>query len=145
MVFSALLVFGLLILLDLAVAPDDAKIVLWAFVTLFLLSSAMGRLVAVIGMMSDSWARAFPILLRPFFWISGIFYTAIELPKSILASLWYNPLFHVTEAVRSGYFASYNSPIGLTVYPVVCAAVMFLLSLALEPQITRQGRERFRL
>jgi len=79
------------------------------------------------------------------FWLSGIFYTATELPGAVQDILWYSPLLHVTEAVREGYFLGYQSPVSNLWYPVCVAGIFFLISLPIEGAITRNRLARRRL
>ena len=112
--------------------------------TVWLLGTGVGRLIAAIGLFSDGFARAVPLMLRPLFWISGIFYTAQELPGAAQAALWYNPLLHVTESMREAFFASYGSPIASLWYPTAFACACFLIAHPIErrAEIRRTGRHR---
>ena len=139
------LIFGFLLLVGFADPPAGPQAVILSLLLLFFLFSSIGRLIAVIGLMSDSVARFYPIALRPFFWISGVFYTATELPRSVQELLWWNPLFHVTEGLREGYFQSYVSPVFMPIYPLVCACLIFLLSLTLEKFVLQNIQQRYRL
>jgi len=66
---------------------------LWGLSLACGLGIALGRLAAVLSVISDSSMRLIPILLRPFFWLSGIFFIAAEVPTWALDWLWFNPLF----------------------------------------------------
>lgn len=142
---TATLVFGLLWAFGYALPPSDPQLVIFSLFLLFALFSSLGRLIAVTGLMSDTIARSYPIALRPFFWISGVFYTATELPKALQDLLWWNPLFHITEALREGYFASYNSPVFEPTYVILCASVIFLCALSLEHFLLRHTQQRYRI
>lgn len=111
----------------------------------WLLAVGVGRLIAVVGLVSDSFARFVPILLRPVFWMSGIFYTATELPTAIQNALWYSPLLHITEITREGYFLGYESSVAAVWYPVLIAAVFYVLSVPIEAYVTRNRSTRYRL
>jgi len=45
-----------------------------------------------------------PLLGRPLFFTSGIFFTAEMIPSEIRQYLLYNPLLHMIEIVRSAFF-----------------------------------------
>ena len=142
---TALIVFGFITIGFQADLPFDVAQVVLGLVTAWLLGAGVGRFVAVVGMYSDSFARAVPIILRPMFWLSGIFYTATELPGAVRDILWYSPLLHTTEAVREGYFLGYASPISNLWYPCCVAAVFFLISIPIEGAITSKRLARRRL
>jgi len=142
---TACVVFGFITLVYGANFPVNLAQVVLGLSTAWFLGVGVGRFVAVVGMFSDSFARAVPIILRPMFWLSGIFYTATELPAAVRDILWYSPLLHTTEAVREGYFLGYASPISNLLYPTCIAASFFLISIPIEHAITRSRRARRRL
>ncbi len=142
---SALVIFGTTTLVFDAPLPNNAPAVALGFVIAWCLASGLGRCVAVLGILSDSIARLVPILLRPLFWISGIFYTATELPILVQNLLWYSPLLHVTEVIREGYFASYTSPVANIWVPLAFASVFYLMSIPFEHLVLRRQHLRFKL
>lgn len=70
--------------------------------------------------------KAVPVVLRPMFLISAVFYTANELPYSLLSIFSWNPLLHVNEIVREGMFEGYHSFYLEPFYPLVFSATLFL-------------------
>lgn len=142
---TAVIVFTLLSVVFSIAAPNRVDAVIIALMTGWFLAAGIGRFIAVIGMASDSFARFVPIMLRPIFWISGIFYTATELPSSVQAALWYSPTFHVTELLREGYFIGYTSPISDMYYPLTIGALFFILSFPIERLIILNRLSRARL
>ena len=98
----------------------------------WLLGVSFGRLVAVLSRISKIVARSVPIILRPMFWLSGIFYTANELPEFIVNFLSFNPLLHTIELMRSGAFSGYESRMSNILVPVVYILVFYILSDALS-------------
>ena len=142
---SALIIFGVTTLVFDAPLPDNAPLVALGFAIAWCLASGLGRCVAVLGLLSDSFARLVPILLRPLFWISGIFYTATELPIVVQNLLWFSPLLHVTEVIREGYFASYTSPLANVWVPLAFASAFYLLSIPFEHLTLRRSDLRFKL
>jgi len=142
---TALLVFGAVTIAFRADLPADVAQVILGLCVAWLLGVGVGRFVAVVGLYSDSFARAVPIILRPMFWLSGIFYTATELPGVVQQVLWFSPLLHITETVREGYFLGYASPISDLWYPCLIAAGFFLISIPIEQAITQHRLARRRL
>ena len=112
--------------------PGDPMGVVAALALGWALGLAVGRLAAVAAAISDFAQRLVPILLRPFFWISGIFFVAAELPPEIAQYLWWNPLLHVVELLRSAYFGNFDSQIADPIVPVVAIFVCYLSSRMLE-------------
>lgn len=50
-----------------------------------------------------------PIVLRPMFFISGLFFTANDLPPGLRDALLYNPVLQAVELVRDGWFREYQA------------------------------------
>ncbi len=145
MFVTAILIFGLITLLFEAPLPSDPAGVLLALALAWALGAGFGRLAAVLVLVSDSFSRAVPIILRPLFWLSGIFYTASELPGAAQNLLWYSPTFHIVELLREGYFRDYASPISSVWYPLFVALGLALISVPLERRIMARRASRYRL
>lgn len=76
------------------------------------------------------------VFLRILFFASGKFFVADSLPPALRDWLWYNPLLHITEWVRSSFFSSFESRFYDWTYPVKFALVVLFLGLASE-RVTR--------
>jgi capsular polysaccharide transport system permease protein len=142
---SMLLVFGLVTLVFDAPLPTNPGRVLTGALGAWMLGVGLGRLVAVLGLMSDTFARSVPILLRPAFWLSGIFFTAAELPGSLQQILWWSPLLHVSELVREGYFLGYRSTIADAGMVTISALIPYALSFPVEAILVRNRMSRYRI
>jgi ABC-type polysaccharide/polyol phosphate export permease len=73
------------------------------------LGVSIGHLAAAFMEVSDVILRVIPVILRPMFWISGIFYVGNELPDYIMQVLQYNPMLQAIEIMRDGTFMNYSS------------------------------------
>jgi len=145
LIVTVVLIFSLIMIFFDGGAPANTLGVINGFFLAWAIGVGFGRFVAVLGQWSDTFARAVPLVLRPLFWISGIFYTATELPSSAIEVLWYNPLFHVIELVREGFFLGYESQISSAWYPASFALVFYLFSLVLERYVVDTRRARHRI
>lgn len=72
------------------------------------------------------------ILLRPSYFLSGVFFTPNELRGDILAVFGWNPLLHAVEIARDGMLFHYQSRITDPIYVVVCIVVMLCAALAVR-------------
>ncbi|MCO8146831.1 ABC transporter permease [Rhodovulum tesquicola] len=138
-------IFGAVILIFGAEPPANPAKVVLGMGGAWMLGVGLGRLIAILGLMSDAVSRAVPILLRPTFWISGIFYTANELTGTVRDILWWSPLFHATEILREGYFLGFSSPISDPRMVLVAALIPYVLSFPAEILLLRRGLSRYRL
>lgn len=132
LLMSAVLIFGGITILFGAKLPASVPEVLFGLSLIWLLAYGVGRFVAFGAQISDTFARLVPLFLRPFFWLSGIFYIADEMPSWAQDILWFSPFIHVTELLRQGYFIGFTSRFADAWYPVAVAASFFLASILLE-------------
>ena len=141
---TSLVIYGGIVILFDAVLPSDLLGVYIAMMLAWLLGVSLGSLFSVIGKVSDSFSRSVNIILRPLFWISGVFYTGTELPGPAQDIFWWNPLFHCIELLREGYFLGYKSPIADPLYPAYFSLLCLLIAALLEKWVTasKSGRHR---
>lgn len=110
--------FGCLIALDLASFPATIEQNILAFLATALLGLGMGTTNAVIISFWATWAQVEKVLTRPLFFISGIFYVPSLLPPEAIEFLKWNPVLHLVEWFREGYYPNYNSLILNKLYPI---------------------------
>jgi capsular polysaccharide transport system permease protein len=80
-------------------------------------------------------------LMRPLFWISGLFFAPAMVPEYAQKYLLLNPLVHILEIVRTGWFPHYQSaPVSIT-YPLEWIVILLFIGLTLE----RIARRRIQL
>lgn len=137
-VYSALLLANYLIIGTIEV--DDPATVLVGFTMAWALGASFGHMASQFSEISESTIRIVPIILRPMFWISGIFFVANELPISILNYLKYNPLLQSIEIVRSGTYESYSSNVIDILIPL--SFIVGLNVVAIMAKVYQEGRGR---
>lgn len=128
-----------LIALNLAPFPAHPEHVILAFLAAFLLGLGFGTLNAVIASLWDTWTQIEKILTRPLFFVSGIFYVPSQLPPQAREVLQWNPVLHLVEWFRHGFYPNYNSTLLDVWYPVGVGAGMLVVGLAGE-RLFRQAR-----
>jgi capsular polysaccharide transport system permease protein len=69
--------------------------------------------------------------------LSGFFFCIVMVPVAYWPYLTWNPLLHVTEMVRDGWFESYTSPIASPMFVLECTIGMLLLGLSVERYMRR--------
>jgi capsular polysaccharide transport system permease protein len=118
-----------LILFGLAQWPTHPEHLILAFLATALLGLGFGTLNAVIISLWDTWAQIEKVLTRPLFFISAIFYVPSQLPPQAREVLQWNPVLHLVEWFRHGFYPNYNSMLLDVWYPVGIGAGMLLLGL----------------
>jgi capsular polysaccharide transport system permease protein len=88
---------------------DNLLHVLLGFMLASLLGAALGIFFSSLSVYSNMVDRIVPLMMRPLFFISGLFFTANELPAQVREILVWNPVLHVVELVRDGWFNTYHA------------------------------------
>ncbi len=88
---------------------DSLLAVMTGLLLASLLGAALGLFFCALGVYNKLVDRLVPLLMRPLFFISGLFFTANELPAHARDILLWNPILHCVELVRDGWFDSYHA------------------------------------
>ncbi|WP_321504593.1 ABC transporter permease [Breoghania sp.] len=79
------------------------------FVFLGIMGFNVGIVNAVIFSYFKTWEHLWSVLTRPLFILSGIFYTIETMPKAAQDILYWNPILHCIEWIRSGLYGEFTS------------------------------------
>ncbi len=124
--------YGALYALGLADRPRHPGQLLGAFLAVMALGFGFGTLNAVIVSLWESWAQIEKILTRPLIFISGVFYVPSNLPPRATEILQWNPIIHLVEWMREGFYPHYDSRILAPEYPLFLAMILILAGLGGE-------------
>ncbi len=117
---------------------DEPLLVISGMVLAGLLGTVFGLVFCGLGQYSNLADRARGPLIRPFFWVSGIFFTASQLPEAAQNVLKYNPVVHPIEMVRAGWFESYDADFADPGYVMMFILIVGFIGLALERTVRRR-------
>jgi capsular polysaccharide transport system permease protein len=117
---------------------DSALMVVAGFALASLLGTTLGLVFCSLSQYSNAVDRARGPLLRPFFWISGIFFAANQLPTTAQDLLAYNPLLTAVELVRTGWYPTYASEHAHVRYSLMCVLTLAFIGLTLERAVRRR-------
>jgi capsular polysaccharide transport system permease protein len=120
---------------------DNLLAVMSGLLLTSLLGAAVGLFFNALSVYTKLIDRIVPLLLRPLFFISGLFFTANELPEQARNLLLWNPVLHCVELVRDGWFTSYHAEHLNLPYVVLWILVFAYAGLVLE----RMARQRLEL
>lgn len=110
--------------------------ILWDFPALILglaMTASLGIGVGVINcylfIEVPVWERAWSILTRPLFLISGVFFTYAMMPPSAQKILWFNPLIHGVGMTRKAVYPSYDDSYVSPLFVFSVAIILTFLGL----------------
>jgi capsular polysaccharide transport system permease protein len=89
-------------------------------------------LFVVLAQFNPTFRNISQVLLRPTFFISGIFFTANELPDRVLSLLALNPVLHAVEISRDGMLFHYQSRVASPLYALLWIAIMLSAALIMR-------------
>lgn len=119
-------------------AVEDALMVITGFALATGLGLALGLVFCSLSVLTKAADRVRGPLLRPLFWCSGMFFTANDLPTNVRDIMLYNPLLHVIEIVRDGWFPAYHTRHADLGYVVMWLLSLLTLGLLLERAVRRK-------
>ena len=108
---------------------------------LILLGTGVGLINAAIIPLYPSYSNIYYALSRPLYFISGVFFTADFLSPEAYAMVQYNPLLHLVEWFRSGFFASFDSNLYEPSYAIWFCFAVFIVGLVAERLSRKRARE----
>ncbi len=117
---------------------SDPLLVLMSFVLASLLGTGLGLVFCGLAQFSNAVDRARGPIMRPFFWVSGIFFTAAGLPPEARQHMLHNPVLHLTELSRAGWFDRYEQTHADPLLVLTWSVGLLLLGLTLERVVRRK-------
>jgi len=112
-----------------------------AYSLLVLFATGVGLInIAIIGAY-PSYESIFSAFSRPLYFISGVFFTADFLAPEVYAAIDFNPLIHIIEWFRSGFFPSFQSDLYDPNYAVSVCVIIFTIGLTIERLNSRKARQ----
>jgi capsular polysaccharide transport system permease protein len=120
------------VLFDLIPPPEELDRVLLPLFIGSMIGLGGGLMHAVLLRLTPAWDLVWKVVSRVLFLSSGLFFIADGMPIKIQALLYYNPILHLCEWVRSGYYADYESRFLDPTYPVGFMLVVLLLGFCCE-------------
>lgn len=131
-IIVTMVVVALLAMFSSVPIPPDPLRAVTGILLAWALGASGGRFSASLAHYSDTAQRLVPIVLRPFFWISGIFFVASELPLGAQQILWFNPLLHIIEGLRAGLLPGFESQFAQPLVPLVAIGLFYFASRLLD-------------
>lgn len=119
---------GIMLSMETRVVPDYPTIV-QAFALTAWLALGVGVLNAFLFTRFPVWQRAWSVIMRPMFIISGVFMLPDAVPQPWRDYFLLNPLVHVIDLMRKGFYPIYDAPLFSGLYVFGTGAILLALGL----------------
>lgn len=140
-VVFTIIITGIAMVFRLALVMDVA-VVIRALGLTALLGAGVGTMNCFLIMRFPVWERAWSIVNRPMFLMSGIFFTYDIMPKVAQDVLWWNPVLHLIGLMRRGVYGIYPADYVSEAYVAFVALGLLALGLLL---LSRRYRDLLEL
>jgi capsular polysaccharide transport system permease protein len=134
-----LIILAVMYWLGFDVWPQDVLALIAASLLLLLLAFGLALCMSSAFLYWQDSSRLLSLVMRPMFFISGIFYCATMIPAKFWFLFTWNPIFHAIELSRDALFVSYQTPVGSWGYLAITSCTFTVLGLMLY----RVNREKF--
>ncbi len=108
---------------------------------LIIFAMGVGLINAAIIERYPSYRSIYSALSRPLYFISGVFFTADFLSPEIYDYVSINPLLHLVEWFRVGFYTSFDSNLYNTQYAIAVCVSFFAIGLVAERFSNKQARQ----
>ena len=100
-----------------------------------LFGTFLGTVFCSLNVYSNTIQRIKGPLMRPLFWVSGLFFSANAVPSHAREYMMWNPILHCVEIVRDGWFPSYHAHHASASYVAVWIIGLAFVGLTLERRV----------
>ncbi len=138
-VFIVLL--GAYVMIGGKVVIHNLSLLLLVFILLALFSCGIGILFMLLTDAYEDADKVLPLMTRPLFFISGVFFSVQVVPQEYWPFLLWNPIFHAIELGREAVAPGYSVPQASLGYLAI--STLFVLTLSL--MFYRKTEQRLRL
>lgn len=114
------------------VSIETPHVIFAALLLALILGLGGGMICSAFNLIWPTTEQLVPMLLRILFFISGLFFSVVDLPASARDILSINPLTHVIEMMRQGFVAGYGEQFISCSYVISFALSILTIGLLLE-------------
>lgn len=107
----------------------DLPLLLAVFLLMAIFSFGVGILYMLITDLYSDADKVLPLISRPLFFISGVFFSIQVVPREFHFLLIWNPIFHAIELARESGSPDYHVPEASLAYLALCALSVVTISL----------------
>lgn len=141
LILVMLFFLGSAIFFDISIQIDSFLQMISAAGLIILLATGIGLINAAIIPHYPSYKNIYKAFSRPLYFISGVFFTADFLSAEAYAMVKYNPLIHLVEWFRSGFYSSFDSNLYDPSYAISVCLGFFIVGLVAERISSKRARQ----
>ena len=142
-VLIQMMVFALIIVIAIWLGEKihivDTFRILVALGILVAFSFGVSICLCIVATLNPEVAKVIPMVLRPLYFVSGIFWSLNTVPQEYHPYLTWNPVLQVIEEVRAGFFSGYHLAPDVNMNYV---GMLSVLAIGLGMALYRQEKER---
>jgi capsular polysaccharide transport system permease protein len=131
------LMFWLFIALGWIGYPDEPHRLLLPLFLSAVMGFSVGIFNGAVVALVDIWSTVYQFFQRALFFTSGVFFLASGMPTQLRQYLYYNPLLHNAEWVRSAYYDTFESRFLDVEYTVLVTIVVLFIALIVERAVRK--------
>ncbi len=105
--------------------------VIAGFLLMGVFSLGLGMMASVVGRLYNEMTKIIPIMMRPLYFVSGMFFTLERISDEVAQYLAWNPILAIIELVRESYYENYESPFVSWRYVFLCSLITCVIGLML--------------
>lgn len=109
----------------------DMEAIAWGYTLAFALGAGVGTLNCFLLSVFPIWERAWAVLNRPLFLVSGVIFLFDTVPLPYRDWMWWNPLIHPIGLVRKGIYSTYDANYVSSIFVMAVAGITLALGLLL--------------
>jgi capsular polysaccharide transport system permease protein len=83
---------------------NDLMMIYLSFFTLIIFSFSWGVMFMILAVLMPTTKKIIPMITKPLYFVSGIFFTVAEIPEGIRGYMLYNPILNIIEWIRTSIF-----------------------------------------
>lgn len=124
------------------VVIHDLPLLLAVFLLLSLFACGIGILFMLVTDAYEDADKVLPLMTRPLFFISGVFFSIQIVPRDYWPFLLWNPIFHAIELAREAVAPGYSAPAVSLGYLALCTMSALTVSLMFYRRAERRLKLR---
>ncbi len=111
------------------VVIGDMPTLIFVYLLLTVLSTGVGVFFMLLTDIYSDAEKVLPLIMRPLFFISGVFFSFERVPRDYWPLLLWNPLFHAIELAREALSHSFRAQGASLVYLALCSIGVMCIAL----------------